>query len=66
MVFASYLFFITAIAVKESAKVGGKGTSFKGVDDLGEFMVLYVGFIFVACKLDSLVHLSKQYLMENY
>jgi len=28
-----------AIAVKESAKVGGKSTSFKGVDDLGRFMV---------------------------
>ena len=32
---------ILAIAVKESAKVGGKSTSFKGVDDLGKVIPFF-------------------------
>lgn len=34
-------FILLAIAVKESAKVGGKTTSFKGVDDLG-MAIIYI------------------------
>ena len=39
---------LLAIAVKESAKVGGKGTSLKGVDDLGNFCLqIYFRILYV-------------------